>query len=156
MTSEVEERLQKRGLNVPAPAKSLANYVPATRAGSLVFIAGQLPMKDGKVAFEGALGKDMDVETAKKAAELCLLNVLGQLKAKVGSLDNVRCMRLGGFVQSTADFREHSTVVNGASDLLVYALGENGLHARAAVGCSSLPLGAPVEIEAIFETIDNG
>lgn len=89
MTSEVEDRLQKRGLNVPAPAKSLANYVPATKAGSLVFIAGQLPMKDGKVAFEGTLGKDMDVETAKKAAELCLLNVLGQLKAKVGSLDNV-------------------------------------------------------------------
>jgi enamine deaminase RidA (YjgF/YER057c/UK114 family) len=153
MTSEAEMRLQKRGLGVPTPAKSLANYVPAMKAGSLVFIAGQLPMKDGKIAFEGTLGKNVDIETGKKAAELCALNILGQLKAKVGTLDNVRCVRLGGFVQSTPDFKEHSSVINGASDLLVYALGENGVHARAAVGCISLPLGAPVEVEAVFETI---
>lgn len=153
MTSEVEARLQQRGLSLPTPAQSLANYVPVTRDGNLILVAGQLPMRDGKLAFEGALGAGIDIETAKKAAELCLLNILGQVKAAVGSLDKVRCLRLGGFVRATADFKDHANVVNGASDLLVYALGENGRHARAAVGCSSLPLGAPVEIEATFVAI---
>lgn len=149
--SEVERKLQERGLNVPAAAKSLADYVPVSRSGNLVFVSGQLPMQDGKLAFEGIVGKDLDTETAKKAAVLCALNIIGQLKAAVPSLDRVRCIRLGGFVQSTAGFKDHAAVVNGASELIVHAFGEKGRHARAAVGCSSLPLGVPVEVEAIFE-----
>jgi len=149
--TDVERKLGERGLNVPAAAKSLADYVPVNRVGNLVFVSGQLPVQDGKLAFDGILGKDIDVETAKKAAVLCALNIIGQLKAAVPSLDRVRCIRLGGFVQSAAGFKDHAAVVNGASELIVHAFGEKGRHARAAVGCSSLPLGAPVEVEAIFE-----
>ena len=149
--SDVERKLAERGLSVPAAAKSLADYVPVNRAGNLVFVSGQLPVQDGKLAFVGIVGEDLDADTAKKAAVLCALNIIGQLKAAVPSLDGVRCIRLGGFVQSAAGFKDHAAVVNGASELIVHAFGEKGRHARAAVGCSSLPLGAPVEVEAIFE-----
>jgi enamine deaminase RidA (YjgF/YER057c/UK114 family) len=149
--TDVERKLQERGLSVPVAAKSLADYVPVNRAGNLIFVSGQLPVRDGKLAFEGIVGKDLDVETAKQAAVLCALNMLGQLKAAVPSLDRVRCVRLGGFVQSQAGFNDPAAVVNGASVLIVFAFGEKGRHARAAVGCSALPLGAAVEVEAIFE-----
>jgi enamine deaminase RidA (YjgF/YER057c/UK114 family) len=151
MTTNVERKLLERGLSVPPAAKSLADYVPVNRAGNLVFVSGQLPMRDGKLAYDGIVGKDLDVEAAKQAAILCALNILGQLKAAVSSLDRVRCIRLGGFVQSAAGFKDHAAVVNGASELIVFVLGEKGRHARAAVGCSSLPLGAAVEVEAVFE-----
>jgi enamine deaminase RidA (YjgF/YER057c/UK114 family) len=152
MTDTVEAKLKERDLEIPAPAASLANYIPALQVGNLLYISGQLPVKNGKVMFEGSVGSDLSVEEAKKAAELCLLNVLGQVKLSVGSFDNVvRCVRLGGFVQSGSSFKEHASVVNGASDLLVHVLGDRGRHVRAAVGCSSLPLGAAVEVEAIFQ-----
>ncbi|CAM5514586.1 Putative endoribonuclease L-PSP OS=Afipia felis OX=1035 GN=NCTC12722_00086 PE=4 SV=1 [Afipia felis] len=149
--TDVERKLGERGLSVPAAAKSLADYVPVNRVGDLVFVSGQLPVQDGKLAYEGVVGQDLDVETGKKAAVLCALNIIGQLKAAVSSLDRVRCIRLGGFVQSAAGFKDHAAVVNGASEMIVHAFGEKGRHARAAVGCSSLPLGAAVEIEAVFE-----
>lgn len=149
--TDVERKLQERGLSVPVAANSLADYVPVNRAGNLVFISGQLPVRDGKLVYEGLVGKDLDVETAKQAAVLCALNILGQLKAAVPSLDGVRCVRLGGFVQSPAGFKDQAAVINGASELIVFAFGEKGRHARTAVGCSSLPLGAAVEVEAIFE-----
>lgn len=155
MTDTVEARLKERGLEIPAPAASLANYVPAMQIGNILYVSGQLPVKNGKVMFEGAVGSDLGVEKARKAAELCLLNVLGQVKASIGSFDKVvRCIRLGGFVSCGSGFREHANVLNGASDLLVYAFGDRGRHVRAAVGCSSLPLGAAVEVEAIFEIVD--
>jgi enamine deaminase RidA (YjgF/YER057c/UK114 family) len=149
-----EARLRDRGFEIPAPAPSLASYVPALQVGNLVYISGQLPMRDGKLAFAGVVEWNLGVEDAKKAAELCLLNILGQLKAHLGSLEGVRCVRLGGFVQSRSSFREHANVLNGASDLLIYALGDRGKHVRAAVGCSSLPLNAAVEVEAIFQMDD--
>lgn len=149
--TDVERKLQERGLSVPVAAKSLADYVPVNRAGNLIFVSGQLPVRDGKLAYEGLVGKDIDIETAKQAAVLCALNILGQLKAAVPSLDRVRCIRLGGFVQSPAGFKDQAAVINGASELIVFAFGEKGRHARAAVGCSALPLGAAVEVEAIFE-----
>lgn len=151
---KVEAKLRDRGFKIPAPAASLASYVPTLQVGNLVYISGQLPVKDGKLAVQGVVGSDLSIEDAKKGAELCLLNVLGQLKAHLGSLEDVRCVRLGGFVQSGAGFKEHASVVNGASDLLIHALGDRGKHVRAAVGCSSLPLGAAVEVEAIFQVID--
>jgi len=150
----VETKLRDRGFEIPAPATSLASFVPTLQVGDLVYISGQLPVKDGKLVVEGVVGVDLSVDEAKKGAELCLLNIIGQLKAHVGSLENVRCVRLGGFVQSESGFKEHASVVNGASDLLIYALGDRGKHVRAAVGCSSLPLGAAVEVEAIFQIID--
>lgn len=153
MTGSVEQRVQEAGHSIPVPAASLANYVPVTQMGNLLLVSGQLPMKDGKPAFVGAVGKDVSVEDGQKAAELCLLNILGQLKAKVGDLDKLRCLRLGGFVHSPSDFRDHAKVMNGASDLLVKVMGDNGRHARAAVGCSSLPLGVAVEVEGTFEII---
>lgn len=151
---KVEAKLRDRGFEIPAPAASLASYVPTLQVGNLVYISGQLPVKDGKLAVQGVVGSDLSIEDAKKGAELCLLNILGQLKAHLGSLEDVRCVRLGGFVQSEAGFKEHASVVNGASDLLIHALGDRGKHVRAAVGCSSLPLGAAVEVEAIFHVID--
>jgi enamine deaminase RidA (YjgF/YER057c/UK114 family) len=152
MTDSVEGKLKECGLEIPTPAASLANYVPALQVGGFLYISGQLPVKNGRVMFEGSVGSDLGVDEAKKAAELCLLNVLGQVKHSVGSFDNVvRCVRLGGFVHSGSSFKEHASVVNGASDLLVHVLGDRGRHVRAAVGCSSLPLGAAVEVEAIFQ-----
>lgn len=150
----VDARLRERGFEIPASAASLASYVPTLQVGNLVYISGQLPVKDGRLAVAGVVGSDLGVDDAKKGAELCLLNILGQLKAHLGSLDGVRCVRLGGFVQSGNGFKEHTSVVNGASDLLIHALGDRGKHVRAAVGCSSLPLGAAVEVEAIFEIVD--
>lgn len=154
MTSHVERRVQEAGYSIPEAAGSLANYIPVSQLGNMLIVSGQLPMKDGKAHYQGALGRDVDLESGKRAAELCVLNILGQLKLKVGDLDKLRCLRLGGFVNSTAEFRDHAMVMNGASDLIVQVMGDNGRHARAAVGCSSLPLGVPVEVEATFAIID--
>lgn len=152
----VEARLRDRGFEIPAPAPSLASYVPVLQVGNLIYVSGQLPMRDGKLAFQGVVEWNLGIEDAKKAAELCLLNIFGQLKAYLGSLEGLRCVRLGGFVQSRSSFREHASVLNGASDLLIFALGDRGKHVRAAVGCSSLPLNAAVEVEAIFQIDDSG
>jgi enamine deaminase RidA (YjgF/YER057c/UK114 family) len=151
--SKVEDRIKEAGFVLPSPAASLANYMPVSQSGELLFVSGQLPMKDGKPAFVGVVGREVGVEDGKRAAECCVLNILGQLKVTVGDLDNLRCLRLGGFVQSAADFTHHAVVLNGASDLLVRVMGDNGRHARAAVGCSSLPLGAAVEVEGTFALI---
>ncbi|MBX9822420.1 RidA family protein [Afipia birgiae] len=152
----VEARLCDRGLEIPAPAPSSASYVPVLQVGNLIYVSGQLPMRDGKLAFQGVVEWNLGTEDARKAAELCLLNIFGQLKAYLGSLEGLRCVRLGGFVQSRSSFREHASVLNGASDLLIFALGDRGKHVRAAVGCSSLPLNAAVEVEAIFQIDDPG
>ena len=117
-------------------------------------IAGQLPMSEGKPAYKGLLGGGaITVSDANAAARICALNVLAQAAAALdGNLDRIAaCVRLGVFVAASSDFTEHPLVANGASDLIVEVLGEAGLHARAAVGCSSLPLGVPVEVEAMFE-----
>jgi enamine deaminase RidA (YjgF/YER057c/UK114 family) len=154
MTSNVEHRVKEAGYSIPEAAVSLANYIAVTQLGNMLIVSGQLPMKDGKPHLQGALGRDVDIEGGKRAAALCVLNILAQLKLKVSDLDKLRCLRLGGFVNSTAEFRDHAMVMNGASDFIVKVMGENGRHARAAVGCSSLPLGVPVEVEATFALID--
>jgi enamine deaminase RidA (YjgF/YER057c/UK114 family) len=127
--------------------------VAVTRSGRLLIVSGQLAISDGAPAFIGAVGRDISVEDGKKAAGICLLNVLCRLKATVGDLDKVGCLRLGGFVQCACDVKEHAIVLNGASGLLVRVIGDNERHARAAVGCISLPPGAAVEVEATFEMI---
>jgi enamine deaminase RidA (YjgF/YER057c/UK114 family) len=148
----VENKLATLQLQLPAVSTPLANYVPCTIAGSLLFVSGQLPYEHGKLKVVGQLGASVSQEQGIEAARHCMLNILAQAKAILGSLDKIkRCVKITGFVNATADFTTHPKIINGASDLLVAIFGENGKHARAAVGVSSLPLGAAVEVEAIFE-----
>lgn len=153
MSSAIEQRLADLGLTLPDAAAPAANYVPYTVAGGLLFVSGQVPVRDGKVAFTGKLGGAADVERGQEAARLCALNVLAQARTACGGdLGRLRrCVRLGGFVASAPGFTDQHKVINGASDLIAAALGEAGRHARFAVGCSALPLDAAVEVEAIFE-----
>lgn len=153
MGNAVERRLAEHGLELPRPAAPAANYVPWVRTGNLLFVAGQLPFgPDGKIAVTGKLGGTVGLEDGVAAARLCALNILAQAKAALGSLDAVtRCVKLGGFVNCTADFADHPKVLNGASDLMVLALGDAGRHARFAVGAPSLPFDSAVEIDAVIE-----
>ena len=151
--SDVEANLKSAGFELPESAPPLFNYVPYVVAGNMVFVAGQVPI-GGKQEFKGKVGLDVDMDTAKQAAEQCALNILTQVKDAVGGDWSrvVRCVKLGGFVNCTLDFKDQSVVINGASDLMVAALGEaKGKHARFAVGAPSLPAGFAVEIDAIFE-----
>ncbi|MDE2017312.1 MAG: RidA family protein [Hyphomicrobiales bacterium] len=153
--SDIVARLAALGLAVPEPAAPVANYVGATLSGALLFVSGQLPFgADGALgaAHRGKVGADVTPEAAQAAARLCALNVLGQAQLALGDLRRLkRCLRVGGFVAAAPGFVGVPGVVNGASDLIVAALGEAGRHARAAVGVAELPLGACVEIEATFE-----
>ncbi len=153
MNSTISSRLKDLGIVLPMPAAPAANYVPYTWAGSVLFISGQLPMVDGKLAYIGKLGKDLMLETGQEAAKVCAINILAQVNAALdGDLGRVkRCLRLGGFVACIPEFNQHPQVVNGASNLIVDVLGEAGKHARAAVGVSSLPFDAAVEVDAMFE-----
>jgi enamine deaminase RidA (YjgF/YER057c/UK114 family) len=151
--SEPERRLTELKLTLPTAAAAVANYVPYTLSGTTLYVSGQLPFRDGKVAFTGKLGADVTIDEGYAAAQLCGLNLLAQVRAACGGdLGRVaRVLRLGGFVNSTPDFVETPKCLNGASDLMVAVFGEAGRHARAAVNVVSLPLGAAVEIEAVFE-----
>jgi enamine deaminase RidA (YjgF/YER057c/UK114 family) len=152
---DAEARLVALGVTLPVPAAPVANYAPSTQSGRLLFISGQLPFgPDGKVAKAhiGKAGGAVSLEDAQAAARLCAINVLAQAKAALGGLDRLsRCLRLTGYVAAAADFVAIPGVVNGASDLMVEALGEAGRHARSAVGVAQLPLDCVVEIEATFE-----
>ena len=152
MSGKIESKLAEMGIALSEPPKPLASYVGYVQHGDLVFVSGQLPLKDGTLTHTGLLGRDVSIDDAAKAARQCAINILAQIKAACGGdLDRVvRCVRLGGFVASTADFTEHPKVVNGASDFMGKVFGEKGAHARAAVGVSALPLNACVEVEAVF------
>ena len=151
--SQAEQKLAALGLELPVAAAPVANYVGYTVSGKTVYISGQLPFRDGKVACVGRLGAGISVEEGYAAGRQCGLNILAQLKAACdGDLDRVaRVLRLAGFVNCTPEFTDHPKCVNGASDLMVAVFGDAGRHARAAVGVASLPAGAAVEVEAIVE-----
>ena len=151
----IEQNLQQHNLTLPEAAAPVANYVPYSISGKRVFISGQLPMQDGKPAVLGKLGEYINLEEGVEAAKLCALNLLAQLKAACGGdLSKIaRCIRLGIFVNSTDDFTDQPKVANGASDVMVQALGDAGKHCRAAVGVNTLPLGVAVEVEGIFEVV---
>jgi len=153
MSGRIDTRLAELGITLPVPAVAVANYLPFVISGSLVFISGQLPFAEGKVAVSGVLGSGVSIEQGQYAARLCAINLLAQARSAAGGdLDRItRLVRLGGFVASTPDFTDQPKVLNGASDLMVEVLGEAGRHARAAVGVAALPLGAAVEIEAVFQ-----
>jgi len=151
MTGTVEARLKELNLELPIPSTPIANYVPHLISGKQLYISGQLPLGPDGIAFQGKIGSDLDVNAGQEAARLCALYILAQAKDALGDLDRIeRCLRLGGFVNSAFDFTDHPAVVNGASDLMVEVLGERGRHTRFAVGASSLPLGAAVEVDAQF------
>lgn len=149
--STAEARLAALGKSLAAPARPAANYVPTTRAGNLLFIAGQIPMGASGPDFVGKLGREFDVAAGQAAAERCALAILAQAKAAGADLDAARLVKVVGFVNATPEFTEVPKVVNGASDLFVAVLGEAGKHARSAVGVATLPFGVAVEVEAIFE-----
>lgn len=151
--SDIEAKLAEMGIKLPESAPPLYNYVPYVVAGNLVFVAGQVPI-GGQREFKGKVGIDIDMETAQDAARQCALNILSQIRDAVkGDWSRVvRCVKLGGFVNCAPDFTNQSVVINGASDLMVAALGEGkGKHARFAVGAPSLPANFAVEVDAIFE-----
>jgi enamine deaminase RidA (YjgF/YER057c/UK114 family) len=154
MAETIEMRLANLGIALPSAAAPAANYLPYGRAGNMVFISGQLPLKDGKLVSTGLLGRDLDIEAGKEAARQCAINILAQARAAAGSLDRIKSIvKISVFVASTPDFTSQHLVGNGASDLLVSVLGDAGKHARAAVGMAALPLNAPVEVEAILELV---
>lgn len=147
----IENRLSELGLTLPDAPAPAANYVPFMQTGNLVFVSGQISRDDSGL-ITGRLGDTLSVEQGVEAARRCGLSLIAQVRAAVGDLDRVvRVVKLNGFVNSTADFTDQPTVVNGCSDLMVQVFGDAGRHARAAVSAPALPLGVAVEIEAIFE-----
>ncbi|MCZ4093316.1 RidA family protein [Sinorhizobium psoraleae] len=152
MSQTIRQRLAELHVELPAAARSVANYLPIMVSGNLVLTSGQLPLTDGKLIAAGLLGRDLDVAAGALAARQCALNILAQAEANLGSLERIaRIVKITVFVASAQDFTEQHLVANGASDLLVAALGDNGKHARSAVGVAALPMNAPVEVEAILE-----
>lgn len=148
----VQARLEELGITLPPPPRPAGAYTPAVRTGNLVFVAGQVPSVAGEVKYRGQLGRDLDVAAGQEAARLCALNALSVLAAECGGLDAVRrIVRLGGFVCSAPSFTDQALVLNGASELVSQILGPAGVHARVAVGCPALPLGAAVELEMLAE-----
>jgi enamine deaminase RidA (YjgF/YER057c/UK114 family) len=153
MSKEITLRLEEMGITLPVAAAPAANYVPYTISGNILYLSGQLPMENGRIAVTGIVGKDVELDAAKRAAELCAINILAQASAALsGDLGRIkRIIKINGFVASAPDFTSQHLVINGASDLLVNVLGEPGKHARAAVGMAALPLNAAVEIDAMME-----
>jgi len=151
--SKIEEKLKSLNIAVPQPLAPVANYVGFVKSGNQVFVSGQLPIENGEVKYIGKVGSKISVEDAQKAARICAINIIAQIKlACEGNLERVvRCVKLGVFVNGDADFIDHPVVANGASDLIADVFGDAGKHARAAVGSGSLPRGVSVEIDAIFE-----
>ena len=153
MSESLSQRIKQLGLHLPTPSQPIANYVNHVGTRNLLYISGQIPMIDGKPAFIGRLGEAISEEEGVSAAELAALGLLAQLSDAMGDdLSKLsRTIRLGVFIAASADFQRQGVVANGASNLLVNALGDKGRHVRTAVGVSSLPAGVAVEVDAIFE-----
>ena len=150
--SLIEIKIEGLGLTLPEAPKPVAAYIPAKQTGKLVFTAGQLPMVNGELISKGLLGQDVEIEEANKAARICTLNALAAIKGVIGDLDRIKqIVRVVGYVASVPTFTQQPAVVNGASELLLDIFGENGKHARSAVGMAVLPLNASVEIELTVE-----
>ncbi len=148
----ISDRMNELGIELPRAPAPVGAYVPYVISGSLMFISGQVPIRDGAMIHEGKVPLDVTVEQGQECAALCFLNAVAQAKAALGDLERVeRIVRMTGYVAVAADFTAQPLVVNGASNLAVDIFGEKGKHARVAVGVAELPLGAPVELEVILE-----
>lgn len=155
MSGKIDQRLKDLAIELPQPSTPGANYVPYVRAGSLLSLTGQLSQWNGERRFIGKLGREFGIEEGQKAARLCALNLIAQVRAALGSdLDRVKqCVRVAGFVNSVPEFTGQSQVINGASDVFVEVFGDAGRHARMAVGVSALPYDVAVEVEAVFDVL---
>ncbi|HAM49606.1 MAG TPA: hypothetical protein DCP92_02510 [Nitrospiraceae bacterium] len=153
--SSPEENLRKLGITLPAVPVPLGSYVPCVRTGSLLFLSGMLPLREGKLTRTGKLGESVSLGDAQEDARQAVINALSVVTAQIGSLYRVRrCVKLNGYIASSPDFTEQPQVLNAASDLLFHVFGEKGRHARVAVGVPVLPLNSPIEIDFIFEIAD--
>jgi len=151
-TLSPEQRLARQGLTLPDPPAAVAAFAPYVRSGSTVYVSGQIAVREGQLVAKGRLGAEVDIADGQAAARMCALNVLAQLNAAAGSLSAVaRLVKIAVFVASTPDFTSQPQVADGASRLFLDVLGEAGAHARSAIGVAALPLGTPVEVEAIAE-----
>jgi enamine deaminase RidA (YjgF/YER057c/UK114 family) len=147
-----EQKLTQLGLELPAPPKPVANYVPVVRTGDLLFLSGVLPSRDGQLIMTGKLGQNLSIDQGMEAARVAVLNGLSIIRQEAGSLDRVkRIVKMVGHIASAPGFTDQPQVLNGASDLLVSLFGDAGRHARVAVGAAELPRQAPIEIELIVE-----
>ncbi len=147
-----KQKITQLGFELPEAAAPIGSYVPALRTGNLVFTAGQIPTRDGKLIATGSVPTDVSLQDAQAAARQCVLNALAAVEAEIGSLDDiVRIVRLNVFVNSAPPFTDQAQVANGASDFLVEVFGDAGKHTRCAVGAAELPLGAPVELDLIVQ-----
>jgi enamine deaminase RidA (YjgF/YER057c/UK114 family) len=152
MAKEIESRLKSLGVELPPVPTPAATYVPFVISGRQIFVSGQIPVTAEGVRYVGKVGREISVEDGQKAAMICAINILAILKSAAGDLDRIgRIVKVVGFVNGAPDFNEPQKVVNGASDFLVAVLGENGRHARSAIGVATLPFGVAVEVEAIAE-----
>ena len=151
----IKAKIESLGLTLPVAALPVAAYVPAVKTGNLVFVAGQLPLVDGKIVKEGKVGKEVTPEEAKEMAQVCALNALAAI-ALVADIDQIeRIVRVGGFVNGVPGFFAIPPIINGASELFIKLFGEiNGKHARTAIGVAELPLNAPVEVEVLVQLRD--
>ena len=148
----VDDKLAELGIVLTEGTKPVANYVSSRRLGNVLYVSGHICKRDG-VLITGKLGAEVDVQTGYELARGGAIDILGTVRSALGSLESVAMVRLTGYVSSAPGFTEQPAVVNGASDLLVQVLGDRGRHARSAIGVAQLPLGAAVEIEAIFEVL---
>ena len=148
----IEKRLKELGIIIPNAPKPAGSYLTVVLSGKLAFVSGQIPIKDGQVVYQGKVGDAQSIDGAQEAAKLCVINGLAQIEAYCGTLDNLeKIIKISGFVNSTKDFTEHPKVINAASDLLMKIFDEKGRHSRIAIGVSSLPLNATVEIDMVVE-----
>ena len=148
----IEDRLKELDIQIPIPPSPAGSYIPVVTTGNLAFVSGQIPMREGKIIFEGKVPETQSVDSAREAAKICIINGLAQLKANLGSLDRItKFVRISGFVNSNSDFIEQPKVINSASDLLVEVFGDMAKHSRIAVGVASLPLNSTVEIDMVVE-----
>jgi len=147
----IDEKIDLLGISIPVPPKPAGSYLPVVISNNIAYVSGQIPVKDGKVIFQGKVN-DQNLEEAKQSAKLCAINILAQLKRELGTLDRIsKIIKISGFVNSDSDFFQQPNVINAASDLFFEIFGEKGQHARIAVGVSSLPLNSMTEIDAIIE-----
>ena len=148
----IEEKLKELGIEIPSPPSPAGSYIPVVTTGNLAFVSGQIPMKEGKVVFEGKVPETQSIDSARDAAKICIINGLAQLNVNLGSLDKItKFVRISGFVNSNPNFAEQPKVINAASDLLVEIFGDIAKHSRIAVGVANLPLNSTVEIDMIVE-----
>lgn len=148
---DINNRLKELKLELPEVVP-VGNYLPACRVGNMVYVSGQLPKVEGRIAFRGKVGLDVDLETARRAARACVANLLAVLKFELGSLEKVkRIVRVTGYINSSPGFQDQAKVMDAASDLFVEIFGESGRHSRVSVGVAELPLGAAVEIDLVAE-----